>query len=190
MHIALTCYTQYLVQMQHIKIAQACTSPWFTLACVRACALIYVTHRSLMLETSASYEGQHEDASGDVRAAARNTGDSARNAAHSAGNSARHAGRDARHAGRDAHDAAHSAGHDVRSSGNSYNGYSYNDLDDGSNDCEQDLWARCAAQSRPSERARLATRTSSALILVVSTSLFSCFVLPLRYYLLACFVCT
>jgi hypothetical protein len=99
-------------------------------------------------------KGGIKDASGDVRDAARNTGnrarnaaesagDSARNAAHSAGDSARHAGRDARDAARSTGNSARRAGRDarnsVRSSGSSYDGYSYNDLDDGSNDYEEDL---------------------------------------------------
>eukprot|EP00953_Heterococcus_sp_UTEX-ZZ885_P031151 16379-Heterococcus_DN1.PRE.1 len=98
-------------------------------------------------------KGGIKDASGDVRDAARSTGnrarnaaesagDSARDAAHSAGNSARHAGRDARDAARSTGNSARRAGRDARNaarSGSSYDGYSYNDLDDGSNDYEEDL---------------------------------------------------
>jgi hypothetical protein len=78
-----------------------------------------------------------------ARNAAESAADSARNAAHSAGDSARHAGRDARGAARSTGNSARRAGRDarnsVRSSGSSYDGYSYNGLNNGSNDYEDDL---------------------------------------------------
>jgi hypothetical protein len=70
----------------------------------------------------------------------------------------------------------------VRSSGSSYDGYSYNDLDDGSNDYEEDLDGKVWRAKQAITERQLAMTTPPALAVSISPQLF-CLTVLLRYCL-------